>query len=210
MNYINFRQKLAEFPIFSLQDARKVWPTLSALQLSRWQKKEYIMKIRRGYYLFSDVPHTEQLLWYISNKIYQPSYISFELALSYYHLIPESVYAITSATTQKTARYVSPLGNFVYHHLRAPLFFGYAVIQLQDRQPILMAEMEKALLDYLYINTHIRTADDMASLRLNAEELKEQLDQTKLDRYLQAFHQQALSTRVQMLLNTIYADAQSN
>lgn len=210
MHIIDFKLNLAEFPIFSLQDVRKVWPALSALQLSRWQKKGYIIKIRRGYYVFLDVPRTEQLLWFIANKIYQPSYISFELALSYYHLIPESVYAVTSATTKKTTQYSSFIGNFIYHHLRPSLFFGYSVVRLQEHRPVLIAEMEKALLDYLYINTHIRTADDVASLRLNTDELKEQLNHPRLEAYLQAFHQQALTTRVQTLLHTIYDDTQPN
>ena len=38
----------------------------------------------------------------VANKIYSPSYISLETALSYYGLIPESVYALTSVSTRKT------------------------------------------------------------------------------------------------------------
>lgn len=39
-----------------------------------------------------------------AGSIYDPSHISFEFALSYYGLIPEAVYTVTSATFEKRKR----------------------------------------------------------------------------------------------------------
>src|SRR5579863_1173434 len=58
-----------------------------------------LLHIRRGLYCLTDMlgylikPHPFELAQYI----YGPSYISFESALSFYQLIPETVYTVTSA-----------------------------------------------------------------------------------------------------------------
>ncbi len=75
--------------------------------------------------MFTDTPLNEETLFLIANKLYAPSYVSFEMALSYYGLIPEGVYAITSATSKKTATFQTPIGKFSYRTLKPQLFFGY-------------------------------------------------------------------------------------
>ena len=68
--------------------------------------------------------------------------------LSHYGLIPESIYAITSATS-KTTRNFEALGNrFMYRKIKNA-FTGYKPIILED-ETVLIAEPEKALADYLY------------------------------------------------------------
>ncbi|MDY5771087.1 MAG: hypothetical protein SPJ95_04410, partial [Anaerovoracaceae bacterium] len=53
---------------------------------------------------------------YLAASIYGPSYLSFEFALGYHSLIPESVYNFTCATLEKKKRkrYVTPFGVFTY------------------------------------------------------------------------------------------------
>lgn len=63
-----------------------------------------------------------------------------------------------------------------------------------------MAELEKSLLDYLYLNTHIKTSQDLDGLRLNTDNLKEQLDVAKLNDYLILFDSKALTARATLLL----------
>jgi hypothetical protein len=57
-----------------------------------------------------------------------------------------------------------------------------------DHGHYLLAEPEKALLDYLYLNlSKIRNDADFENIRLNADRLKETLDADKFLRYLSAF-----------------------
>ena len=53
-----------------------------------------------------------------------PSYLSFEFALARYGLIPEAVYAFTSATfeTGKKKRYTNHFGTFTYRDVPAEVF----------------------------------------------------------------------------------------
>ena len=113
-------------------------------------RKGYIRKVIKGYYIFSGLARDEKVLFEIANRIYAPSYISFEMALAYYHLIPESVYGITSASTRKTMGFPTALGEFTYRAVQPKLYFGLVCPKswpvLQDPSP------EKALLDYFYLN----------------------------------------------------------
>jgi hypothetical protein len=52
----------------------------------------------------------------------------------------------------------------------------------------LLAEPEKALLDYLYLNlAKIRSNADFDNIRLNRDQLRDHLDADKLRKYVAAF-----------------------
>ena len=192
MNFIHFKNSLRDFPVFSIADIRAAHGGFDRRRLSEWQKKGYIKKLVKGYYLFSDIEMNEGLLLTIANKIYKPSYISFETAMSHYRLIPESIYMITSASTKRTSLFETPLVRFSYRTIKPALFFGYSLLP----GGIKMAFMEKALLDYFYINPALRTEDDFASLRINKEEMLNRFNKKQLTDYMRRFSQKRLSKRM--------------
>lgn len=202
MRFLDLRNQLRDFTVFGVGDIRKIQPDFDGRRLVEWQNKGYIKKIVRNYYVFGDLDLIEPALFVVANKIYAPSYISLEMALAHYHLIPESVYGITSATTKKTVDFSTPLGNFIYRSLKPEGFFGYAPIPYQKRN-YLMAEPEKALLDYFYLNPSVTGDNDFSELRINREEFLRQLNQAKLEKYLQAFGSQTLTKRVLKFLTFI-------
>lgn len=138
--------------------------------------------------------------FWIANRIYQPSYISLESALSYYNLIPEAVYITTSLTSNKTISFDTSEGRYSYRHIKPSIFFGYQVLEWQGF-PIKMAELEKVMLDYLYLNTSIKIEHDFDGLRLNAEIMKEQWSMDRFDEYLVLFDSKALTKRATSLVN---------
>jgi len=192
LNFIHFKNSLRDFPVFSIADIRAAHGGFDRRRLSEWQKKGYIKKIVKGYYLFSDIEMNEGLLLAIANKIYKPSYISFETAMSHYRLIPESIYMITSASTKRTSLFETPLVRFSYKTIKPALFFGYFLLP----GGIKMAFMEKAILDYFYINPALRTEDDFASLRINREEMLNRFNKKQLTDYMRRFSQKRLSKRM--------------
>jgi len=202
MQYVGLRESLKSFTVFSLSDIKKIDPNFFRARLNEWQKKGYLKKIIRNYYIFSDLNLNESALFEIANKIYNPSYISFEAALSYYGLIPESVYAVTSAASRKTCKFKTGIGDFIYRKIKPDLFFGYTLVRRVDKV-FKMADIEKAFLDYFYINPRIKTTDDFKGLRLNMDELIKQLDEEKLLKYLGAFNNKALQKRVKLFLRFI-------
>jgi predicted transcriptional regulator of viral defense system len=109
-------------------------------------KKKLFTKIRNGLYMLADYPASHYLM---ANRLYEPSYISFDAALSFHGIIPETIYAVTSATTKATREFEADNIRFVYHKLKKEVYTGYRAIKHSDNT-ILMAEPEKALADYLY------------------------------------------------------------
>jgi predicted transcriptional regulator of viral defense system len=202
MQFIDFKQNLNKFIVFSLADIRKVQADFDLRRLSEWQDKNYIKMIRRGYYIFSDFKIDEQILFIIANKIYSPSYISSEMALRYYNLIPESVYELTSVSSEKTNSFKNDLGQFSYRHLKPELMFGYQIIR-HSGHGFKIAEIEKAILDFFYLNPYLKKDDDFEGLRINSEELKSQLDKDKFFAYLEAFNNKSLEKRIKKFFKHI-------
>lgn len=195
MRFLDVRNQLRDVTMFSLLDLRKIESGFDRRRLVEWQKKGYIKKIIRNFYVFSDQEITEPALFVIANTVYSHSYISFEMALTHYQLIPESVYGITSATTKKTTMLKTPLGDFIYRSLKPELFFGYIPIPFQN-QRYLIAEPEKALLDFFYLNPTLLNDEDFAGLRINQDEFSAKINQEKLEKYLSVFDSPTLKKRV--------------
>jgi predicted transcriptional regulator of viral defense system len=114
--------------------------------LTRAVKRGDVHKFRRALYGLAAHPPSELE---IANQLYHPSYISFTFALSYYQIIPETVYAITSATTRTTATFNVLEKQFIYHRIKRTAFTGYISKRVNNRT-IWIASPEKALIDTLY------------------------------------------------------------
>ncbi len=205
MNILTFKEKLKGFVTFNLNDIRKIDPGFDLRRLNEWQEKGYIKMIRRGHYAFSGLALNESVLSLLANKIYTPSYVSLEMALSHYNLIPEAVYGITSVTSRKTNRFKTDFGEFIYRHIKPQVMFGYQLVTYSS-QIFKIAEPEKAILDYFYLNTDLHAAEDFSGLRFNSEEFKEQTDRDKLRSYLIAFDNKRLETRFSKFLKYINHD----
>ena len=205
MNFITFKEKLKDFSVFSVNDIRMVYPRFFNQRLVEWQKKGYIKKIVRKYYIFSDTEINEQLLFLTANKIYKPSYVSFESALAYHGLIPESVYKITSATTKKTYSFNTPLGKLSYHTIHKKYFFGYKLM-VYKKENYIIAAPEKALLDFFYINEHIKTKNDVLELRINKDRINGVIKMPVLDEYLSRFQNRVLERKIKIFKGCIEND----
>lgn len=197
MLFLDFKSHFEPFPAFSTQDIRKWDSRFDTRRLVEWQQKGYIRKVVNRWYVFSKTLKTEDLLA-ISNRIYSPSYISLQWAMSHYRLIPEGVYTITAITSLKTQDFNTNIGSFSYKHVKPALMFGYRLVSFEN-VTYKLAEPEKLILDYLYLNASINSLEDLESLRLNVTELKSLLEKQKLQDYLAIFKNKALEKRVKIL-----------
>jgi predicted transcriptional regulator of viral defense system len=202
MQYIELKNFFKDFIIFCLTDIRRIDASFHRRRLNEWQDKGYIKKIIKGYYISSDLEIDENVLFEIANRIYGPSYISFETALSYYHLIPESVYGISSASTRRTYTFRTPIGEFSYRTIKPELFFGYDLVGYNNRHSKI-ASMEKAILDFFYLNPHIKGAPDFASLRINRDIFLKQAREERLYGFVDRFAKKTLTKRVKLFLEFI-------
>ena len=109
-------------------------------------KKDIYIKIKRGLYFDKNFKPSEME---IANKLHYPSYVSFEYALSYYGIISETVYSITSSTPKTTRNFIVAGINYSFFHIKNKNFTGYIKKNING-QLVYLAEPEKALADYFY------------------------------------------------------------
>ena len=128
----------------------------------RYAKRGALLKLRNGLYALADQPPSELV---IANRLYEPSYISLEYAMAYYHLIPETVYAMTSATSRPTRTLTAAGKTFEYHRIKPQAFTGYEPTKV-GTDLVLIATPEKAVVDYLYfVDLHKKPLNDRLTMR---------------------------------------------
>lgn len=201
MNFNQFKQHFEPFRVFSLGDILKWKNRFDTRRLVEWQDKGYIVKIINRWYMFVTPKTTTTFDYLIANRIYSPSYISFQSAWAYYGLIPEGVYSVTSATSLKTHTFKTPVGVFSYRHLKPSLHFGYRISHA-DGQAFKIAEPEKLVIDHLYLDVSLKSSDDFEALRINQALLKEQISLDKLFAYLALVKNKALEKRIDLFIKT--------
>lgn len=202
--YHIFRKTFEEFPVITLADIRMSFPDFDTKNLINWRKKGYLVKLRNGYYTFNDIKTSENRIFQIANKLYEPSYISLESALGFYGLIPEGVFSIQSVSTRKTNHFTTPTGTFHYHSMKQSLYFGYKLIGEEGKHPFRMASPEKAILDFLHLRTDINDYPSIEAVRWNKEELS-QLSTPTLEEYLRLYESPILQKRTDWLYTYMHA-----
>lgn len=198
MKYLDFQKTFASRPLIDIREVKNIFPEYTPRRFYEWQKKGYLKKIVNSFYVFADKNLSGGELCFIANKLVEPSYLSLEYALSYYNLIPETVYLITNITTRKTKIIKTPISNFQYRSLKENLFFAYKITELNGIS-FKFAEPEKALLDFLYLRSDLKNTDDLEELRINGDIFKEIIDQKKIKQYLTVFNSPSLSNKVSKL-----------
>ena len=175
--YMGFISKLREDisnEIFSHRDLRALYSSASEASvhnaISRAVKSKNLIKLRRGLYLFSKKQRRGSVSKFlIANKIYEPSYISFESALSYYGLIPEAVYTTTSACLQrKTKNFNNELGNFSYDYIPCQDFY-LGIYHEVEKGGSLIANPIRSLFDFIYLRKKKYSSIDEAECDLRLE-----------------------------------------
>ncbi|MCE5300389.1 MAG: hypothetical protein LLG37_05890 [Spirochaetia bacterium] len=171
MRYMELQEKFGSQGLFSVNEVRAVEPGFYRPRLNEWQKKGYIRKFIRNYYVFSSAGPDELFLFAAANRVYAPSYISMQSALAYYGLIPDRPLSVLSITSRKTQTFETVFARFVYRKCAVKRFWGYITAGAPGRE-FLVAEPAKAILDLLYLEPSFRSAEAIAGLRLDMKRIK--------------------------------------
>ncbi|OGX14504.1 MAG: hypothetical protein A2351_04535 [Omnitrophica bacterium RIFOXYB12_FULL_50_7] len=134
--------------LFSPEEFRRVFgiSPRAAREFIQDHKADLFVKFKNGLYaLRSNLPAETE----IANRLYTPSYLSLEYALAHYRMIPETIYSVTSVTTRTTRIFTAEGRSYEYSRIKRKAFTGYRNLKTEGGV-ILIAEPEKALVDYLY------------------------------------------------------------
>lgn len=177
-------------------------------KISELLKSKKLISIRRGLYIIGprlDLPSPEPFL--IANHLRGPSYVSLESALSYWNMIPERAYEISSVTLQTSKVYKTSVGRFSFQHLKAPYYsYGIKNIAYSAKQTVLLASPEKALCDKIVLTPkiHLRSTKQtreflMEDLRMDSDVLST-LNTTIMDLWIENAPKKS---SLQMLIKTL-------
>ncbi len=200
MNFINFREKLADKICFTTNQIELFFPEFNRNNLTRWVKKGLLIRLRQELYTFPEYKNHRDYLFWFANKIYQPSYISLHTALSFYGIIPEANVQMTSVTTLKTSSFQNETGNYDYKSIKEYLFWGYDLKLIPEGFTLKFAKAEKALLDLFYLYPFYKTEKDMSELRFDEDFLQDELDISLFLEYSSRFENKALEKRANNFL----------
>jgi len=135
--------------IFTPQDFQRIFCTTESRTkyfLEEYTKGGLFLRLKNGLYMLKTDPPPEEE---IANRLYRPSYISFEYAMATNNILLEMPYSVTSATTKPTRTFTVGEKTFSYFTIKREAFTGYTPLK-QAGRTVLIAEPEKALVDYLY------------------------------------------------------------
>ncbi|MFA6334394.1 MAG: type IV toxin-antitoxin system AbiEi family antitoxin domain-containing protein [Bacteroidales bacterium] len=202
MNFIEFKDRMFDLACFNVYQVFAWQPDFDRNNITRWVKKGYLVRLRKGYYAFPEYKGKPDYSFYFANRIYKPSYISLHTALSFYGVIPEAVVQIASVTSLKTTSFTNDFGEYSYNTVKENMMFGYDLKPMADNRAIQFATPEKALLDLLYLYPFYGNEQEMEELRLDDDYLHDDLNIELLMEYSSKFQIKALDLRVKLLLKT--------
>lgn len=184
-----FREKGVR--LFSPDEFRHIFRVTlrGAQEFIKDHASDLFVKLRNGLYaLQAEMPNEFE----IANRLYQPSYISFEYALAYFGILPETVYTMTSATTRVTREFTVQGKSYEYSKIKPTAYRGYQLISIKGVR-VLMAFPEKALVDYLYFV-------DLKFISLNERLRTGKLSLKKASSYSRLFKRESLTRLLREVL----------
>jgi predicted transcriptional regulator of viral defense system len=179
-------------PYFSIDNFFTLQDNKNSLKmfLSRYEETKKVTRIKKGIYVnkkYLDYLEKRNKLSiyteFITNFLYQPSYLSLEYVLYENNLLTELPTNFTSVTTKKTSIFSNHFGTFIYHKIKDSLFCGFT-LKKTDSFTIYKASKSKALFDYLYLRKNLLSdRNSVEELRLNLNNLNKK-DIKELKKYV--------------------------
>lgn len=204
MKYDQFRSEVSAYPVIDTGMLKLKYDYKQSLkvQLKRWHKSGEIVRVRKNLYLLkAEDRKINPSRLFLASKIYSPSYVSMEFALSFYGIIPEKVTDITAITTKKTAIFRTPLGVFSYKHVKPYCFNGFIERKDESGLPFFIALAEKAIIDFLYLNLS-RFQEDYEKVLQESFRVQNigMLKKTRLEKFAKLFNNKKLMKVVRSLI----------
>ena len=172
--------------------------------ISRLVKSGDLIRLKNGFFLIAEkieeapVPYEQ-----IANLLYGPSYLSFEWALSFYGMIPEGVYVVSSASAAKSKVYSTSIGTFDYTYLNHHRY-SIGIDQKENAAGrFLIATPEKALADLIHLKSknldNKELLIDLIEARRMDEDQLKNLNRKAIFEIAENYHSKAVSNLAQSL-----------
>jgi len=205
MNFWQLRTQFYDLVCFNVNQVYAWQPDFEKNNLTRWTKQNLLVKLRNSWYSFPEYIYTPNIQHLVSNKMYGPSYISLHSALAFYGIIPEAIVQTTAVSSLKKAYFENAFGSFSYQKILPQLMFGYEQKTFLNKQRILFATPEKAILDLLYLYPLYNNEKEIRELRFDEEFMQENINLLRLNEFTERFESKTIKNRVRLLLKMYHS-----
>lgn len=172
--------------------------------ISRMVKSGELIRLKNGFFLIAEkIQESPAPYEQIANLLYGPSYISFEWALSYYKMIPEGVYVVTSASATKSKVFDTPIGTFDYTYLSHNRYSIGIDQKGSGTERFLIATPEKALADLVHLKSKKLEGKELLVDLIEARRIDEDLLKNLNKKHLLAIADNYRSKAVMNLINVL-------
>ncbi len=118
--------------------------------LRRLASQNLVVRIKRGVWVSKLIPDLNPYEAVAFLRAPWPAYVSLHSALADYGVVAEIPYAISAVTSAMPKKYLTPIGDFNFHHLPQHLIWGFELRSTgAGHYPV--ADREKAFLDLIYL-----------------------------------------------------------
>jgi predicted transcriptional regulator of viral defense system len=121
----------------------------------------WLKRIKNGLYLIIDSltarSQIDVSLLTIANVLIKESYVSLSHALNYYNMFDQYANVIVSVTDKVNKQYKVDNFTFTFSKVKKEMFFGFSK-KIENGKIVNIADVEKALIDYLYLDKSFGSA----------------------------------------------------
>ncbi|MCX6737669.1 MAG: hypothetical protein NTX26_02985 [Candidatus Parcubacteria bacterium] len=175
-------------------------------RINKLTKAGWLKRIKQGLYLITDSlsgrTQNDLSLYVIANSLVNESYVSLSYALNYYQMFDQYDKMVTSITTKNSKKYNFDGHIYNFSQIKAKLYFGF-IEKREGGKIIKIAEAEKALLDYLYLDVGFGSASLVFETIKNYHS---EFDLNKLQSYAMRFGLTTLR-KIGFMLDTLNLDS---
>lgn len=193
-------KKLANKPTFSLKDVVALTGNESTATslISRWLKKKYFVRIRKGLYTCVDLTTGDIVAnkYQIASAINEESYVSHHTALEFYGLVNQ-VYNVVYVSSKYRFNNFSFMG-ISYKYVKSA--FDDGIMNVKNIEGIKITDKERSYIDSANLLSKIGGVEEF----IYNTKMIEELDEEKLLNYLDKYNKKVLYQKVGFFLKNYY------
>lgn len=149
MTILEIREKI-QTDVFSILELNSLLDKYhnKAVKIASFLHHGEIVQLRRGLYTFAAPLRRGPIsTCLVANRLYGPSYVSEDFALSYHGLIPETPGVVTSICMGRSREFTNDFGVFSFRYCRSKAYSIGIAIGGGEKDHFLIATPLKALFD---------------------------------------------------------------
>jgi predicted transcriptional regulator of viral defense system len=130
-------------------------------RINQLTKVGWFLRIKQGLYLIVDSlsarSQNDISLYVVANSLVDESYVSLSYSLNFYQMFDQYDKIITSVNIKNSKKYNFDNHSYYFSRVKKDFYFGF--VEKRDGNKIIkIAEAEKALIDYLYLDNSFSSA----------------------------------------------------